>query len=245
MELKINEAAKLTGVTVRTLHYYDEIGLLKPSEITDAGYRIYNEKALDTLQQILFFKELDFSLTDIKEIMANPHYEKTEALLKHKQLLLQKRNRLNDLISLVDNTLKGENDMSFKQFDTTEINANKEKYAAEVKERWGETDAYAQSEEKTNNYDDAQWKFLLGEGQTILREFSEIRHTNPDSKEAQALVEKWQAYITSNFYNCTKEILSCLGLMYVNDERFTKNIDQNAEGTAEFMAKSIEVYCKN
>ena len=134
--MKINEVAKLTGVTVRTLHYYDEIGLLKPSEVTEAGYRLYDSTALETLQQILFFRELDFSLNDIKEIMTNPNYDKANALTKHRELLLQKRNRIDDLIVLVDSTLKGESDMSFKQFDMTEFEAMKEKYSAEVKERW-------------------------------------------------------------------------------------------------------------
>jgi DNA-binding transcriptional MerR regulator len=245
LELKINQVAKLTGVTVRTLHYYDEIDLLKPSEITEAGYRLYDEIALENLQQILFFRELDFAVNDIKQIMTNPHYDKAAALSKHKELLLQKRNRLNDLIDLVDNTLKGENDMSFNQFDMSEIEANKKKYAAEIKERWGKTAAYAESEKKANSYDDAQWRVLSEEGKAILSEFGKNRHIQPDSKEAQALVEKWQAYITANFYHCTKEILSCLGLMYIGDERFTKNIDQNGEGTAAFMAACIEIYCAN
>lgn len=242
--MKINEVAKRAGVTVRTLHYYDEIGLLKPREITEAGYRLYDDTTLETLQQILFFRELDFSLTDIKEIMTNPHYDKAEALTAHKKLLLQKRNRLNDLIDLVANILKGENDMSFKQFNMTELEENKKKYAAEVKERWGDTAAFAESEEKTGSYDEDQWKQLSGEGETILNEFSENRHIQPDCKEAQDIVKKWQAYITANFYHCTKEILSCLGQMYISDERFTKNIDKNGEGTAAFMTAAIEAYCR-
>ena len=99
--MKINQAAALTGVTVRTLHYYDKIGLLKPSQVTEAGYRLYDDAALGKLQQILFFKELDFPLCDIKEIMTNPRYDKKEALLKQKELLLQKRDRLDGLIKLV------------------------------------------------------------------------------------------------------------------------------------------------
>ncbi|MEG2881982.1 MAG: TipAS antibiotic-recognition domain-containing protein, partial [Christensenella sp.] len=119
----------------------------------------------------------------------------------------------------------------------------KKKYATEVKERWGNTAAYAESEEKTSSYDTAQWNILLGEGETILREFGENRNIKPESDEAQALVKKWQNYITANFYHCTKEILSCLGLMYIGDERFTRNIDKNGEGTATFMAAAIEIYC--
>lgn len=242
--MKINEVAKLTGITVRTLHYYDEIGLLKPSEITDVGYRLYNNTALDTLQQILFFRELDFSLNEIKEIMGNPNYDKENALKKQKELLLQKRDRIDELVTLVDHTLKGEHDMSFKQFDVTEIESNKKKYAAEVKERWGNTDAYAESEKRTSSYDAAQWNATSKECQALLYSFSEIRDMQPDCEEAQALVKKWQDYITINFYNCTKEILSCLGLMYIGDERFTRNIDENGEGTAAFMDAAIKVYCR-
>lgn len=241
--MKINEVAKLTGITVRTLHYYDEIGLLTPSEITEAGYRIYNDEAMEKLQQILFFRELDFSLSDIKEIIKNPHYNRVEALTKHKELLLQKRNRLNSIIKLLDNTIKGEESISFKEFDMSEIEANKKKYATEIKERWGKTTAYEEYEKKASSYNEAQWKMLNGEGQEILKAFAESRNSLPHSQQVQKLVERWQEYITKNFYKCTKEILSCLGLMYINDERFLKNIDKNGKGTAEFIARAIEFYC--
>ena len=135
--MKVSDVAKLTGVTVRTLHYYDEIGLLPPSEVTSSGYRVYND--LEVLQQILFFRELDFSLEEIRGIMQNPAYEKETALQNQKALLVQKRDRLDRLIALVDKTLKGERDMSFKQFDTTKIEEAKQQYAAEVKQRWGNT----------------------------------------------------------------------------------------------------------
>ena len=242
--MKISDVAKLTGVTVRTLHYYDEIGLLKPSEVTEAGYRVYNDTDLAVLQQILFFRELDFSLEEIRKIMQNPAYEKESALRKQKELLLQKRSRLDGLISLVDKTLKGEQDMSFRQFDTTEIEEAKKQYAAEAKQRWGTTAAYAEYEKRAERYSDAQQKMLEGEGETILSEFGRSRSLSPDSAEAQALVKKWQAYITSHFYTCTKEILSCLGQMYVGDERFTQHIDRYGAGTAAFMAAAIEIYTR-
>ena len=243
--MKINEVSKLTGVTVRTLHYYDEIGLLKPSEVTSAGYRLYDNEALKTLQQILFFRELEFSLDEIKEIMSDIHYDRTDALEKQRELLMQKRIRLDGLINLVDKTLKGEKDMSFKQFDMTEIEEARKEYAAEVKARWGDTAAYAESEQKASNYDDAQWNILSGEGRAILQEFGECRNIKPDSREAQALVKKWQNYITSYFFDCTIEILSGLGLMYIGDERFTRNIDKNGKGTAAFMAAAIGIYCRS
>lgn len=175
--------------------------------------------------------------------MTNPHYNKMEALQKHKELLIQKRNRLDGLIALIENTIKGDTSMSFKEFDMTEIETNKKEYAAEVKARWGNTEAYKESEEKTSSYDEQQWKILNGEGANILKTFGENRHLAPDSETAQVLVKRWQTYITINFYNCTKEILSCLGLMYIGDKRFTQNIDKNGKGTAEFMANSISIYC--
>lgn len=241
--MKINEVARLTGVTVRTLHYYDEIGLLRPSGVTEAGYRVYDGAALETLQQILFFRELDFPLAEIRTIMASPNYDKTEALQKHRELLRQKRARLDGLIALVDSTIKGENTMRFQEFDTKEMEANKKKYAAEVKARWGNTDAYRQSEEKAAGRNQQQESLLHGEGAALLREFGENRGLAPESEQAQRLVARWQAYITERFYDCTSEILSCLGLMYVGDPRFTENIDRNGEGTAAFMAAAIAVYC--
>lgn len=243
LEMKINEVAKLTGITVRTLHYYDEIGLLKPSRITNSGYRLYNKEALEKLQQILFFRELDFSLKDIKEIMLSSSYSKEEALKKHRELLIQKENRLKSLIELIEQIIEGDNSMSFKEFDNSELIENKKKYAKEVKERYGHTDAYKESEQKTAGYDNEKWKTIQADGDKILEKFAEYRNLSPDSREVQELVKKWQDYITDNFYKCTNEILSGLGVMYIKDERFTKNIDKNGEGTAQFMSKAIEIYC--
>ncbi|SFJ49842.1 DNA-binding transcriptional regulator, MerR family [Terrisporobacter glycolicus] len=241
--MKISEVAKLTGITVRTLHYYDEIGLLKPSEITESGYRLYSKDSLETLQQILFFRELDFPLNEIKEIMTNPNYNKREALNKQKELLVKKRQRIDSLIGLINNTIEGDNNMSFKEFDMKDIEESKKKYAKEVKERWGNTDAYKECEEKTNNYSENQWGAINKESSEILKAFGQHIDCDPGSAEVQDLVEKWRNHISSSFYNCTKEILSGLGLMYINDERFQKNIDQNGEGTAELMSKAIEIYC--
>lgn len=242
--MKVSEVAKLTGVTVRALHYYDQIGLLKPSRVTEAGYRLYSEADLEVLQQILFFRELDFPLNDIQEILSNPAFDREAALQNHRALLLQKRSRIDGLISLVDKTLKGETDMSFKQFDASEMENTKKKYAEEARQRWGGTGAYAEYSQKAKDYDDPQWKLLNGEGADILRQFGELRHLDPAGRDAQALVKTWQDFITANFYTCTKPILSCLGQMYIGDERFTQNIDKHGEDTALFLAAAIEIYCK-
>jgi DNA-binding transcriptional MerR regulator len=243
--MKINEVAKLTGITTRTLHYYDEIGLLKPSQITAAGYRLYDENNLSELQQILFFRELNFPLNEIKEIMTNSEYDKIEALKKHKELLLKKRERIEKLITLVDNTIKGDVEMSFKEFDMTEIESAKKKYAKEVKERFGNTEAYAESEEKAKNYGKEQWREIDAESKKLLKAFADNMDKTPDSEDVQKLVKEWQNFITKSFYKCTNEILQGLGMMYVEDERFKKNIDSNGEGTAEFISKAIEIYCLN
>lgn len=241
--MKISEVAKLTGITVRTLHYYDEIGLLKPSETTEAGYRLYSKEALETLQQILFFREVDFSLSEIKEIMTNPNYDKEEALKKQKELLVQQRQRIDGLINLIDKRIEGDNNMSFKEFDINEIEENKKKYAKEVKERWGNTKEYKESEKKTSSYSKEKWKIVGKNTNEIFKQFAELRNYDPGSQEVQALVRRWQKYITDNFYTCTNEILSGLGLMYIEDERFKENLDKNGEGTAKLMAEAIEIYC--
>ena len=133
--------------------------------------------------------------------------------------------------------------MSFKEFDMTEIEATKEKYAKEVKERYGKTDAYKEYEVKTKNYDKDKWNDVNTEANEIFKTFADNKDKAPESEEVQELVKRWQDCITNNYYNCTKEILASLGLMYVNDERFKENIDKCGEGTAEFMSKAIEVYC--
>ena len=241
--MRISEVAKLTGITVRTLHYYDEVGLLKPSEITEAGYRLYSREDLEILQQILFFRELDFPLSQIKEIMNNPNYDKEEALKKQKELLIQQRQRIEGLIKLIEKRIEGDNNMSFKEFDMNEIEENKKKYAKEVKERWGTSKAYEESEKKTSSYNKEKWGDINQETSEIFKGFAELRNSDPGSEEVQELVRRWQKYITDNFYTYTNEILSGLGLMYVEDERFKENLDKNGEGTAKLMAEAIKIYC--
>ena len=197
--MRISEVAKLTGITVRTLHYYDEIGLLKPSEITEAGYRLYSREDLEILQQILFFRELDFPLSQIKEIMNNPNYDKEEALKKQKELLIQQRQRIEGLIKLIEKRIEGDNNMSFKEFDMNEIEENKKKYAKEVKERWGTSKAYEESEKKTSSYNKEKWGDINQETSEIFKGFAELRNSDPGSEEVQELVRRWQKYITDNF----------------------------------------------
>lgn len=245
MKKSISEMAKLSGVSVRTLHYYDEIGLLAPSEVvSETGYRYYDENSLEKLQQILFYRELDFPLKEIVQIMNASDYNKEEALIKQRELLKLKRKRLDKLIGLLNANLKGETTMSFHEFDTTEIDEAKAKYAEEVKERWGNTDAYEQSQKKTCEYTKEDWKRLNDGMDELLKQFSECLNENSASEKVQELVKSWQQYITETYYDCTKEVLAGLGQMYVMDERFTKNMDKYGEGTTRLISEAIAVYCK-
>lgn len=241
--IKINDVAKLSGVTVRTLHYYDEIGLLKPSAITNAGYRLYGENELKALQQILFFRELDFPLEKIKEIMNNANFDKSEALKMHRLLLIKKRDRLNSLIELAEKAIKGENEMSFKQFSMEEIEKAKNEYSDEVRTLWGGSDEYRESVKKTSEYSEGDWRELHKGLTHIFEDFAEIRNGSPESKEAVRLVKRWQDYITEHFYKCSDDVLAGLGEIYVSDERFKRNIDSFGKGTAEFIYEAIKNYC--
>ncbi len=241
MKMLIKDFAELCSVSVRTLHYYDEIGLLKPSLVDEwTGYRYYDEKSILRMQEIMFYRELDFSLKSIKEIISSPDYDKKQALKEQKKLLIMKKERLERLISSIDSAEKGK--VIMKAFDNSEF----EKYKNEARERWGGTEAYKEHKEKTENYSKSDFD-ALGEGMDeIMGEFSLCmkKENAPESEEGQRLVRKLQDYITSNFYTCTKEILSGLGQMYVLDERFRKNIDRHGEGTAQFISEAVSIYCK-
>ena len=238
--MQIKEFAEFTGVSVRTLHYYDEIGLLAPACVDGyTGYRYYDETSLLRMQEILFYRELDFSLKSIGEMLSSPNYDKAKALNEQKHLLTLKKERLERLISAIDGAVKGENIM--KAFDNSEF----EKYKAEAKEKWGKTDAYKEHAERTKNYSKQQWNDLTEGMDRIMAEFAVCMRKveRSDSAEAQNLVKMLQNHITENYYICTNEILAGLGQMYVADERFKNNIDKHADGTAAFICEAIEVYC--
>lgn len=245
MRKTISEMAKLSGVTVRTLHYYDKIGLLVPSEVSaENGYRYYDEASVERLQQILFYKELDFPLKEIVHMMNAPQYSKGEVLIKQRELLLLKRKRLDNMIKLIDANLKGEFKVNFEVFDTGEIDLLKEQYTREVNEKWGHTEAYQQSKKKAQGYDQEKLQGVSAQMDNLIKQFSNLRGTCPEDEKVQKLVKEWKQYITETWYECTNEILSGLGQMYITDERFIKNIDRFGEGTAKLMSEAIEIYCK-
>ncbi|HEL2496188.1 TPA: MerR family transcriptional regulator [Streptococcus suis] len=235
----VKQVSQLTGLTVRTLHHYDQIGLLKPASVAENGYRYYNQENLARLQEILLFRELDFPLKDIQQLLDVTEVNRQQVLRDHVALLELKRERLDRIISharlLIE---KGGEIMDFHVFDSSQLEA----YKAEVKDRWGQSPAYAEFEER---YDASKDRVFAQEMQAIFEDFGKMQSLEASHPDVQAQVVNLQAYITENFYTCTKEILQNLGLMYVEDERFTTNIDRaGGPGTASFVSQAIAIYCQ-
>ena len=238
----VKEVSSITGVSVRALHHYDAIGLLKPTRVTEAGYRLYDSAALQRLQAILFFRELQFPLKEIKEILDAPGYDPQDALKQQIHLLELQRQHLDALISHArEIQTTGVKLMDFTPFDRSEIG----EYAAQAKAKWGKTQPYKEFEQKTAGQTPAQMRETGDALMDIFVRFGAIRHTSPASGEAQALVANLQDFITEHYYTCTKQILRGLGQMYVAGDSMTENIDAaGGEGTAEFAHQAIEEYCK-
>lgn len=243
MKLSVSKTSKLMGVSVRTLHYYDEIGLLKPSEKTEAGYRLYDGNALAVLQQILFYRELELPLKEIVHILSQPDHDQKKALTNHRALLLLKQQHIEDLLRLVDETLGGNENMSKGQFTFADYEEAREKYAAEANARWGHTEAYKESKRHEESRAETESIDMMNESNSIFEAFAKYMDRSPAEPEVQALVKRWQDFITRHHYCCTTEILAGLGEMYVADSRFTENIDRFGDGTAQFMSEAIRAYC--
>ncbi len=239
----VKEVSKLTGVSVCTLHYYDTIGLLKPAHVTESGYRQYDDIALERLQNILLFRELQFPLKEIKEILDSPNFDRGKALDQQIALLEMKKEHIENLIGLARGIkMIGEKTlMDFTAFDTKKM----DEYARQAKASWGATDAYKEFEQKhaslTKERQTEIYTGLMG----VIAEFGAMKEKNPADASVQAQVGTLRAYITDHFYHCTKEILKGLGAMYSGGGEMTQNIDRaGGSGTAEFIHKAIMVYCR-
>ena len=233
----VKEVSKITGVSVRTLHHYDAIGLLKPTEVTRAGYRMYDDTALSRLQSILLFRELQFTLKEIKVILDSPGFDLSEAIAQQIGLLELQYKHIGELITLAREIQnKGVTTMKFDIFNKKEI----EDYKAEVIKKWGNTKAYQEYKQKDIASNEDSYSKITSGLMEIFSELGELKHLNPDSDEVQKKIQALQKFITDNYYVCTKEILSGLGKMYICDERFKKNIDKaGGDGTAEFASQAI------
>ncbi len=238
----VHEVSKLAGISVRTLHHYDAIGLLSPTKTTEAGYRLYDDEALARLQCILLFKELEFPLKDIKEILDSPHFERNKALEQQIELLKLKKEHIENLIDLaVGIRMIGVKKlMSFEAFDTKKI----DEYARQAKESYGTTPAYKEYEEKSKGRSKEQEKQISIGMMNIFADLGKLRSLAPENAQVQEKVAELREYLTEHFYNCTPEILSGLGEMYAGGGSMTENINKYAgEGTAEFTAEAIRIYC--
>jgi DNA-binding transcriptional MerR regulator len=242
--LTVGAIARLSGVTVRTLHHYHAIGLVVPGERTPAGYRAYGPAEVARLQEVLFFRELGFSLEKIREIVDRPTYHRAGALERHRALLERKLQHLRNLLGAVDAAIEAERRGAkmtseemlevFGDFDPAE-------YAEEAKQRWGGTEAYRESARRTARYGKADWQQIGREGDEINRGFLALMAAGApaDSPQARALAERHRAYISKWFYECSPEIHCGLGEMYTADPRFTANIDKAGPGLAAYISAAI------
>lgn len=239
--MTVNEVSKLTGVSIRTLQYYDKIGLLKPTKYTESGYRLYDDTALEMLQQILLFRELEFPLKEIKEILSRPDFDRNKALEQQITLLIMKKEHLENLIDFARGIkLIGVKTMDFSVFDTKKM----DDYAKQAKEQWGKTAEYKEFEQKSKKRSQKEEQVVMEKFMQLFVDFGELKNVRPESDEVQSQVRKLQDYITQNFYNCSKDILYSLGQMYAGGGDFTTNIDSvGGKGTAEFTAEAIRIYC--
>ena len=240
--MTVKEVSDLTGVSIRTLHYYDQLGLLPATGHTDSGYRLYDDAALERLQQILLFRELEFPLKDIQRILTNSAFDRRKALAQQIELLTLKKQHLESLISLAQKTLTtGGTYMDFTAFDTQKI----QEYTRQAKQQWGATSAYKEFEQKTAHQTAQEAADMGSRLMEILAVFGGMQHKSPAAPAVQTQVKALQAFITEHYYTCTKEIFAQLGQMYGAGGAFTENINAaGGPGTAEFAAKAIEVYCQ-
>ena len=195
--MTVNEASKLTGVSIRALQYYDTIGLLPPAGYTEAGYRLYDDTAMERLQQILLFRELEFPLKEIKRILDSPNFDRSKALEQQIELLTMKKEHLETLILFARGIkVMGVNYMDFKAFDTKKI----DEYSKLAKEQWGHTAEYKEYEEKTKDWTKDDEAAIADEFMKIFVEFGQMKKMNPSDEAVQAQVKKLQDYITEHFY---------------------------------------------
>lgn len=236
----VHEVSKLTGISVRTLHHYDAIDLLKPAKITQAGYRLYDDHALNRLFQILLFRELKMPLKEIRAILDHPDFDAATALEQQIHLLELQQKQIQELIALARKIQKGEIDiMQFDAFKNSEI----DQYKEEVKEKWGLTEAYHEYEQKTKTKTSQELAASASQLMALFTEIGALRTLPANAKEVQEKIGQLQEQISQNYYRCTDEMLYDLGQMYCADKRFLQNIDQaGGAGTAEFVRQAIAVY---
>jgi len=244
MRYTVKQLADAAGVSARTLHYYDEIGLLKPASLGDNGYRYYDHTALLKLQQILLYRELDFPLTDIKAILNQPDFDLLDALRNHHKALLERVGHLNALIQTVDKTissLEGHKTMNADQIFEGFTDEQQEHYAQEASERWDPT-MVRQSNHRWKGYSAQKKATIMAEGKQIYSDLVAQMDSGHDSAVVQTIIARWHQHLRC-FYEPTVAMLQGLGQLYVEDPAFAANISKLNAGLPEFMRQAITVYC--
>lgn len=238
----VSEISKLFGISVRTLHYYDSIGLLKPTKLTESGYRLYDEQAIVRLQNILIFREIEIPLKEIKEILEKEQLNFEEIMTAQIKLLQMKKEKIEKLIAFaLDIKEKGEMEMNTEIFNVEEM----EQYKNEVIKKWGSTSEYKEYEQKMKGKTEKEQQETMQKLMYFFHELGEWKENSPEDSKVQKKIQELQQFITDHFYTCTNEILYGLGQMYVQDERMKHNIDKaGGDGTAQFAQKAITIYCK-
>lgn len=242
--LTVKEVCELTGISARTLHHYDAIGLLNPAERTDAGYRLYDEADLEKLQQILLFRELEFPLSDIRKIMKAPDFDKKRALEQQLELLEIRRERLDSLIELARSLMSEEKTtMNFDAFDTSKM----DEYAARAKASWGKTAEYKEYEQRSAGRTRAEEADKGAQLMALFEPFGRMaaEGADPTGSEAIGQAKRIRDFISANFYTCSIHVFAQLGMSYGAGGEFTENINKAAgPGAAEFAAKAVAAYCE-
>jgi DNA-binding transcriptional MerR regulator len=241
----VKQLSDLAGVSPRTLHYYDEIGLLKPDDYGENGYRYYDELAILRLQQILFFKELDFQLKEIKRIIDKPQFDQLDALRRHRTALQQRVERISCLIDTIDNTilhLQGKLEMSKKDFYKGFDEAQQQEYEQQARQRWG--DSWVNPDKDWNSYTPEKKNDILAENHEIQMGIVDNMDQGYDSPQVQYWVGRWHQAINNNFYDCSLEIFEALGHMYPEDPQFRAAYEDIHPGVAEFMEQAMTYYCQ-
>jgi MerR family transcriptional regulator, thiopeptide resistance regulator len=244
--LTVKQLSKLAGVTPRTLHHYDQIGLLKPSRVGENGYRYYGEESVLHLQQILFYRELGIPLEDIKKIMGRRDFDVMVALRSHKDALQKQVTRLNRLINTVDNTinhLKGNMTMSDKAYFEGFSEEEQEKYALEAEELYG-SESVRESNRKWKAYPADKKEAIMAEGKAVYTDMIAVMPKGAASSDVQAIVERWRKHL-EYFWTPNLDQLLALAKGYNDDPGFKANFDKMHPRLAEFMREAVTIYVEN
>jgi len=239
----IKEVSELSGVSRRTLQYYDRIGLLKPTSVTQAGYRLYDDEAIETLQQILLYRELQFPLKDIRRIMQSSDFDRNRALEEQIELLTMKKEHLDNLILFARGLYGiGVKRMDFSAFDTRRL----DEYIEQAKKNWDKTKEYQEFEQKQKGRSKEDDQRLEEAMMQLFVQFGEMKQLEPGCETVQKQVQKLRDFITEHFYACSPKVLLGLAHMYAGGGSMNENIDAvGGEGTGVFCLKAIEAYAKN